>query len=161
MNYVQGLSKELEETKNNKEPAVQIGTILSAAATVAVVIAQFFPQLDSKLVNVISIVLVIALPIVTSVLIRNKVWSPATVELFTLIKADEAAKVERLKNVQPFRKIPLEPDLEPRPIKHTVENSSLLSEEEWRAKYGKSEDSWVHSHARNSDCTVDCPRFGK
>jgi len=67
--------------KKPKEPAANIGTTVGFLTAVFVLVNNFWPNIikDNVQEAIISIAAIL-LPFITSLLIRRKVWSPASVE---------------------------------------------------------------------------------
>jgi hypothetical protein len=85
-----------ETTKPAIEPAVLVGgTTTGTAATVYLILRFLIPGISDDLLNVISLVAALFLPLIVSLIIRTKVWSPATVK--RTVKAAEDLAIEGVK----------------------------------------------------------------
>lgn len=66
--------------KKSKEPALKVGTYATGVAAVVVLLKVFFPNLLSdEQWTAISTFALIALPFISAIIIRMKVWSPNSV----------------------------------------------------------------------------------
>lgn len=62
------------------EPSLKIGLSVTTVASVVVILSIFLPGVSNDALQIIATVIVLMLPLVTSYLIRKKVWSPASVK---------------------------------------------------------------------------------
>lgn len=68
------------EARSKKEPAINTAAAVTAVATVIYFVVKFFvPNADEGLLNTITVVVGLLLPLVTGYIIRSKVFAPATV----------------------------------------------------------------------------------
>lgn len=74
------------------EPAVAVGSIATAVSCFAVIILYFFPGIPDNVVNSIVTVAAIIFPLITSIIIRKHVWSPASVK--KVVKESEELTLE-------------------------------------------------------------------
>jgi hypothetical protein len=67
--------------KNLTEPAITVGTMTGTVAGLLTLIAFLFPHLMSPhTTQVLFVVATFALPIITAIFTRGRVWSPASVK---------------------------------------------------------------------------------
>ena len=86
----------LGKTDPPTNPAVNMGVWTTAILGLASIPTIFFPNLISpNIQNAIYVGLAFALPIITALLIRGKVWSPASVKQVIEEATEEAIEVNR------------------------------------------------------------------
>lgn len=73
------LQDELEKDGSSKEPARKVGISTAAVAGIGTLLLYFFPDIPDNVIQLILVALAFLLPIVTSLITRNFVWSPASV----------------------------------------------------------------------------------
>ena len=74
------LLKSLANNKNDKEPALRVGSATGAVAGIAALLLFFYSDsLTEEQIGAILVIVSALLPMGTSLITRGKVWSPATV----------------------------------------------------------------------------------
>lgn len=71
----------LSDEKKAAEPALRVGTLTGSVAGILSILVVLFPNLlTNRQTLIILVISAFTLPIITAVLTRGKVWSPASVE---------------------------------------------------------------------------------
>lgn len=91
---------ELDETKPEKEPALKVGTATGTVAGLISLVLYFAPNLLSESqMATLAIIGAFAIPVVTALFARGRVWSVASVKAVV-----EEAVAEALKTAEGLRK---------------------------------------------------------
>lgn len=97
------LSLELEDSEKTTEPALKVGAITSVASGILSLVLLFAPNLlNETQLTVIGIISAFALPIITALFTRGRVWSPASVLEVVNISVQDALAAAR-KGAKPLR----------------------------------------------------------
>lgn len=65
----------------SEEPAAKVGTFTALGTGIVALLTYFAPNLlNEKTTTLVLVIVAFVLPIVTAFFIRNKVWSPASVQ---------------------------------------------------------------------------------
>lgn len=93
---VQDLLNSLDKEKYDQEPALRVGIVTGTVAGVLSLITYFFPSLPEKQLEAIFAILIFALPIITAIFTRGKVWSPNSVQLVVTESVNNAIEITKL-----------------------------------------------------------------
>lgn len=82
----------------DKEPARDVGLSVTVITSIWVLVNSFWPNLITQDVqNAITTIALALIPLITGILIRNKVWSPASVQFYKNRIEDLNAELYRAK----------------------------------------------------------------
>jgi len=62
------------------EPAVNVGIAVTSVASIVGIISYFLPGMSNDVVQIIAVIVVLLLPVITGLITRGRVWSPASVK---------------------------------------------------------------------------------
>jgi hypothetical protein len=100
----------LDENKQTSEPAVTVGTTTGTVAGLLAVVLYFFPDIPNGVIQALLVLVAFALPIISALFTRGKVWSPASVQAVVdeaVNRALEAAKKKSTLGALPAEKLRL------------------------------------------------------
>lgn len=106
---VNQLLYDLENTPKTTQPALATGGSVATIFGALAVLQFFFPNIPDNVIKILLVVFAIVAPIVTAILTRNKVWSPASVQAVveeSVRRAQEAINKPVLKYNLPVEKTP-------------------------------------------------------
>lgn len=99
------LVKELGKS-NSTNPAIDVGlTTTAVTGAIYTILIYVFPQIPDEVVSASFTILAILLPIITSVIIRHKVWSPFSVQQVVDESVKNALETAKQLNEGPFKVI--------------------------------------------------------
>lgn len=78
------------------EPALKVGTLTASVAALGTLLLYFFPKLPESVLMAIIVLLAAILPVITAMITRGKVWSPASVKDVVEESVSRAVAIPRL-----------------------------------------------------------------
>jgi hypothetical protein len=85
----------VNDPKPSSEPAINYGALVTILVSlVGLVLSYLFPHLSTETKYYITTVIAVLVPLITGLLIRFKVWSPATVQKVIEEITEEASQIK-------------------------------------------------------------------
>jgi hypothetical protein len=88
--------KDADTSKQSKEPALSVGATGGTVAGTLALLLYLFPEIPEGTLRLVFVISAFALPVVTAILTRGRVWSPASVVKLVdeaVAKATEVTKM--------------------------------------------------------------------